>query len=231
MGVREHVESVYESQTQEFASYGPLMSLIEGSASAEDYDRFIANIFRTHQNSPRYLALLYALSSPDSEERVAHNLLEEMGLEEEDGESHPELLISLLEGAGLGPMRPHLEQLARDMFRESVMAPLLFKSWRQLGLAAMAEIFSFEHMLSRLSTRIADGLAKHRGLEEPALIWFRHHSEVDIQHAEEALDSIADYADYYGFSDQEANGLVDAVMKDNVFIKRYFAELDLEGDR
>ena len=202
--------------------------MLAGEAEREDYDRLIANIFRTHQNSPRYLALLYALSPPGSEERVAHNMLEEMGLEEEHGESHPELLLALLDGAAMSGIRGELEDLAQEMFRQSVMAPLLFKSWRQLGLAAMAEVFSFEHMLSRLSTPIADGLSRHRGLSEEALVWFRHHSEVDIQHAEEALDTIADYADYYGFSEAEAAGLIDAVMAENVFIKRYFAPLELE---
>ena len=228
MGVREHVEGVYDEQTRIFAAHPPLVAMLAGEAEREDYDRLIANIFRTHQNSPRYLALLYALSPPGSEERVAHNMLEEMGLEEEHGESHPELLLALLDGAAMSGIRGELEDLAQEMFRQSVMAPLLFKSWRQLGLAAMAEVFSFEHMLSRLSTPIADGLSRHRGLSEEALVWFRHHSEVDIQHAEEALDTIADYADYYGFSEAEAAGLIDAVMAENVFIKRYFAPLELE---
>ncbi|MEC9073024.1 MAG: iron-containing redox enzyme family protein [Myxococcota bacterium] len=229
MGIREHIERVYQAQVDGFSSDPQFLALASGEAAREDYDRFIGNVFRTHQNSPQYLAFLYALSPPESRERVEHNMLEELGLEEEHGDSHPELLIALLKGSGLSDQMSHLTALASEMMRQSLMIPLPFPTWRQVGLAVMVEVFSFEYCLARVSTPIANALASHRGLDEDTLIWFRHHSEVDIQHAEEALDTLVDYVQYYEFSEAEAAGLIDAVMADNVMLKRYFAPLELGG--
>ena len=91
------------------------------------------------------------------------------------------------------------------------------------GLSAMAEVFSFEHMLAHSSKAIAGALRTHRGLSDEALVWFSHHSEVDIQHAEEALLTIQEYVDYYEFDDDEARDVIDMAMRENVFIKRYFS--------
>jgi hypothetical protein len=45
---------------------------------------------------------------------------------------------------------------------------------------------------------------------------------VDIEHAKEALITIADYVSYYEFEEQEARDIVDMALQENVFIKRYF---------
>ena len=222
MTISKYVEAIYQRQTEEFLSCDAFGRLERGEASREDYDRFIGNIFRTHQNSPQFLSFIFSLAPPSAHERVSHNLLEELGIEEEDGTSHPELLTALIEGAGLGDQVAQLQHAAQEAMREIVCEPFLFGSLREVGLAAMAEVFSFEHMLAHTSTRIANMLARQRGLDEAALTWFRHHSEVDIEHAKEALLTIDDTVEYYEYDFEEARDVIDLTLRENVFIKRYF---------
>jgi pyrroloquinoline quinone (PQQ) biosynthesis protein C len=49
-----------------------------------------------------------------------------------------------------------------------------------------------------------------------------HHSEVDLRHAQEALDTIEDYARYHGLDDDDAEALADATLRENVYLRRYF---------
>lgn len=231
MKVSQYVEDIYQRQTQEFLGCDAFGRLERGDATLADYDRFIGNVFRTHQNSPQFLAFLFSVAPPTALDRVAHNLLEELGIEEEGGQSHPALLTALIEGAGLGAHAESLREAARETMRGVVCEPFLFGSFREVGLGAMAEVFSFEHMLAHSSTRIADMLATHRGLGEDALTWFRHHSEVDIGHAEEALLTIEETAEYYEFDFEEACDVIDLTMRENVFIKRYFDPETLAATR
>ena len=79
-------------------------------------------------------------------------------------------------------------------------------------------------MLSRVASRIAAALARHRGLGAEALEWFTHHSEVDIGHAEQGLDNLESYVRYHEFTPDEAFTIFDLTLRENVFIKRYFGE-------
>jgi len=219
-----YIEETWTRQSEEFVSSPAFRALEDGTAEPEDYDRFIANIFRTHQNSPQFFGFLLSVAAPTSRENVAHNLLEELGVEEEDGESHPDLLLALIDGAGLSGRIDELRDAAREGLKETVCAPFALGSLRQMGLSAMAEVFAYEHMLAHRSGRIAHFLAEHRGLSGEALIWFTHHSEVDIRHAEEALETLRDYLAYYSFSTEEAKAIIDGTLAENTFIKRYFAD-------
>ncbi len=222
MNIADYIEDIYRRQAEEFLACDAFQQLESGEAPREAYDQFIGNIFRTHQNSPQFLAFLFSVAPPSAQDRVAHNLLEEMGIEEEGGESHPQLLTQLIEGAGLAHQVSDLEEAARQAMREVICEPLLFGSLREVGFAAMAEVFSFEHMLAHTSTRIATMLRRHRGLDDDALVWFSHHSEVDIVHAQEALLTLAETAEYYDFDFDEARDVADLTLRENVFIKRYF---------
>ena len=223
MDVAAYVRDRWNEQALELTSYPHFVALESGRAEPADYDRFIANIFRTHQNSPQFFGFLLSVAAPSTREQVAHNLLEELGVEEEDGESHPSLLLALIEGAGLSAEIESLRADAAQGLKDTVCAPFVLSSLRQMGLSAMAEVFAYEHMLAHTSTRIANFLREHRGMSEAALVWFTHHSEVDIRHAEEALATLADYCDYYGFGEDEARAVVDGTLAENTFIKRYFA--------
>ena len=100
--------------------------------------------------------------------------------------------------------------------------PLLYASLREVGLSALVEIVGFEYMLSRAADRVATFLSAHRGIGLESLEWFTHHGEVDIAHAEQGLDTIADYTEYYQFEQLEAEDLIGAALRENLFIKRYF---------
>ncbi len=220
--MRAYVESLFKEHIEELTACAPFVALESGEANREAYNDFIAHVFQTHQNSPHFLGFIYSIVPPGSVENVCHNLLEELGLEEEDGQSHPELMMALIQGAGLGDRVDELQRDARARLDELVQEPFMFGSLREVGLGALVEVVSFEYMLSRVSSRIARFLNDHRGISSEDLVWFTHHSEVDIQHAEEGLDTIQEYVTYYQFSEDEARDIIDMSMRENVFIKRYF---------
>jgi len=196
--------------------------LESGEATQDDYDRFIANVVRAHERSPQVVAFLYALASPRSSDDLLHNLLEELGIEDESGESHPGMLTGLAASVGLSPVLPELERLAAEDLRTVASEPLLYGTLKEVGLAALCEVVAFEYMLSRLASRIERALETHRGLPSEALRWFHHHSEVDIAHAEQGVQHIVDYVRYYGFTDDEAQSIIDLTLGENVFTRRYF---------
>ena len=222
------MEAFLERQVAELVACPEWAALESGRAGAGDYDRFLANVIRTHLKSPQLVAFLYALAPPRSAGTLLHNMLEELGLDaDEGGTAHPALLTVLAHGAGLAPRLPELERLAANTLRQMVLDPLLYGTLRDVGLAALAEVTAFEFMLSRVSGRIARALAAHRQLSAETLGWFTHHSEVDIQHAAQGLDDLVEYIDYYDFPEDDAFTIVEMALRENVFIKRYFGELTL----
>jgi len=220
--MRQFVEDLYQSHIDELTECADFQSLEQGAVGRDAYETFVSNVFETHQNSPHFLGFLYALVPPESVHRIEHNLLEELGLEEDHGLSHPELLLALLEGMGLQERVPELKKRARERLDEIILDPFLYGSLREVGLSALVEVVSFEYMLSRVSSRIGRFLESQCGLTTAQLEWFFHHSEVDIQHAEEGLDTIEDYIAYYDFDEHEARDVIETAMRENVFIKRYF---------
>lgn len=225
--VRSRIEALYAKQVADFAGCREFQALEGGRATRDEYDRFIENVVRAHLRSPQLLAFLYSLAPPDAAQNLLHNMLEELGIEEEDGTAHPSLLRQLAVGAGLEARIPELERLADGDIRRIVTDPILYGTLREVGLAALTEIVSFEYMLSRVSSRIAKALTTHRGLSVATLLWFTHHSEVDIRHAEQGLDDLESYIRYYEFTDEDALTIVDMALRENVFIKRYFGEMAL----
>ncbi len=223
--MRTTIEAAFTAQVDELTSSPPFRRLESGEASAKEYDRFIANLIRTHARSPQLVAFLYALAPPDAREDVLHNLLEELGIEDESGEPHPEMLKDLAASAGLYGVLPELERLATEDLRAIASQPLLYATLKEVGLAALCEVVAFEYMLSRVASRIEAALETHRGLPPQALRWFHHHSEVDIAHAEQGLRHIDDYVRYYGLAEAEAQGIIELTLQENVFVRRYFAQV------
>ena len=220
--MRHYVETLYQRHVEEFTTSVDFVRLEEGRAQRADYDHFIGKIFETHQASPRFLGFLFSVVPPGSEERIKHNLLEELGLDQVGNQSHPALLELLIRGAGLENQLDELKHRTRQRLVEQITEPVLFSSLREVGFSALIQIVAFEYMLSRAANRIAGFLRAHRGIAEVQLTWFIHHSEVDIRHAEEGLDSIIDYVDYYDFDTDEARDITDTALRENLFIKRYF---------
>jgi pyrroloquinoline quinone (PQQ) biosynthesis protein C len=222
--LRSTIETTFARQVESLTASAEFQALEDGTAAPGQYDAFIENVTRAHLRSPQLLAFLYALAPPAAAGDLQHNLLEELGLDEDSGRPHPDLLGDLLRGAGLGCRLAALEAQADEDLRRIVVDPLLYGSLREVGLAALTEIVAFEYMLSRVSGRIARALAEHRGLPETALEWFTHHSEVDIRHAEQGLTDLEAYMRYYEFSADEALTIVEMTLRENVFARRYFRD-------
>ncbi len=227
MSIRDHVESEYAKQTEDLASHDAFRALETGKADTKAYNDFIANVCKTHLRSPQILAFLYSVAPPASAEDVKHNMLEELGLDEE-GLPHPKLLIKLAQHSGFNEREiKQLEVLAQEELRRMMSEQILYGTIKEIGLSALIETASFEWMLSRLASRMAKFLEKYRKISKEGLEWFSHHSEVDIRHAEEQLDSIVEYVKYYQFDESQFGSILELTFRENVFIKRYFGEIAL----
>ena len=228
MTLRERVESLYGGQVAELTASGAFRALESGTATAADYDRFLADVVRTHLKATEYVAFLCALAPPAASDSRLRNLLEEL--------HHPGLLRQLAAGAGLGDRLPELEALAADDLRRLAVEPVLYRTLGEVGLAAFCEVVAFEYMLARLAGRIAAFLATHRGLSPAALRWWTEHADVDVQHAAEGLEDLETYARYYDLANEEGLAIAELALRENVFLRRYFRDgtpaavrADLEG--
>jgi hypothetical protein len=218
------LEAEYRAQCEAFARSPAFQKLEEGSAGRQDYDAFIAGVCRTHLKSPQILAFLYSVAPPMVAGQIKHNMLEELGLDDA-GVSHPALLMRLVELAGFSPKtRRALEAEAQDNLRRMCTDPILYGTFKEVGLGVLIEVTCFEWMLSRLASRIARFLRTHRQLSDESLQWFSHHSEVDLRHADEGLDAVVEYLHYYEFDDFAATSILEITFRENPFLKRYFAE-------
>ena len=224
MNFNEQVERLYQKAIEEFTNTEEFQEIERGTASKRGYDRLISNVVRTHLRSPQLLAFLFSLAPPATQGDLMHNMLEELGIDEESGESHPALLREMIGDCGLGVALPQLEADASESLRRSIAEPLMYGSLREAGLAAWVEVEAFEYMLSRVASRIARALVAHRGFSNRAVKWFIHHSEVDIAHAQQGLKALESYIEYYGFDGEEAGTIAEIAMRENVFVKRYFGE-------
>ena len=223
MHARAELEAAIQAQIHEFTSCADFIALCDGSFTRESYDAFIARVVQTHLRSPKYLAFLFALVPPGrTADSLQHNLLEELGIEEEDGVSHPELLNGLLDEAGISASLPQLLEEADNDLKRYTSDPLLYGTLKEIGFSVLSETVAFEYMLSRCATRIASALHLHRGISEKGLVWFTHHSEVDIAHAEQGLDNAQYYADWYGMTERDTRAIIEMSFRENVFVKRYF---------
>ena len=225
--LRDLAELEFSKQAEALSCSEGFQALETGKADKKAYNDFIANVCKTHLRSPQILGFLYSVAPPTSAEDVKHNMLEELGLDEE-GLPHPKLLIKLAQHAGFNEKEiRQLEILAQEELRRMMSEQILYGTIKEIGLSALIETASFEWMLSRLASRMAKFLERHRGISKDGLEWFSHHSEVDIRHAEEQLDSIVEYVKYYRFEPSHVESILELTFRENVFIKRYFGEIAL----
>jgi len=216
MSLRARVEELLEIQVTELAASSAFRALETGAAPPAAYDRFVADVVRTHLKATEYVAFLCALAAPATSESRLRNLREEL--------HHPGLLRQLAVGAGLAARLPELEARAADDIRRLVVEPVLYRTLGEVGLAAFCEVVAFEYMLARLAGRIAACLATHHGLGPTALRWWTEHADVDVQHAAEGLEDLETYARYYGLADEDGLTIAELTLRDNVFLRRYFRE-------
>lgn len=227
MDIRSLIEAQYQAHVQDFAQSANFQRLESGQLSGAEVDQFIANLCQAHLKSPQILAFLYSVAPPAAAPAIQHNMLEELGLDEE-GICHPDLLLDLAAAAGFdAAQRDALIAGAQEQLRTLCTDPLMFGTIKELGLSVLLEVTCFEWMLSRLASRIGKALEVHRGLSTQSLAWFFHHSEVDIRHAEEGVTSVVDYLAYYGVEADELETILDITFRENIFIKRYFGAIAL----
>ncbi len=227
MNLSDLIESKYSAQTEDFVQSRAFYSLEKGIAARRDYDKFIANVCRTHLKSPQIVAFLYSAAPPEACKNLKHNMLEELGLDEE-GVSHPELLFRLAAASGFDQTAQiELERAAQEELRRIVSDPILFGTLKEVALSVLLETICFEWMLSRTAGRMAKFLGERRGLSRECLEWFHHHSEVDLRHAEEGLQAVVDFVEFYEFDLPDVEIILDVTFRENVFIKRYFSEISL----
>lgn len=212
-----HIDALVESP-----SY---VALTTGRLDSAGYEQFIVNVVRTHVNSPQLLAFLYAVAPPTAASNIKANMLEELGIADADGIAHPTLLSQLLEGAGLIDRLEECRSFADVAMRQQVCEPMFYATVMELGLAALVEVTGFEYLLARVADQIADALGTHHHLDASAVEWFTHHGAVDIGHAEAGLRNIDRYVEYYGIDLLDAEAIVAIALRENVFAKRYLADL------
>ena len=222
MSLRSDIEKLFIKHVFEFIRCANFHALESGQASREDYTRFIENVMRAHLKSPQLLAFLFALAPPNVSDDLAQNMLKEFSLKEDSDSAHPSLLKQLAVGAGLAHRLPELEALAADDIRQLIIDPPLPDSIKEVGLAVLCEITAYEFMLIGIAGRIAQVLTLHCGFGPTTLEWFTHHSEADIQHAEQGLDNLMSYIHYYKFNETDALTTIEMTLGENIFIKRYF---------
>lgn len=212
----------FESQIQDFQASEKFQRLEAGSWTRPEYLDFIGNVARAHMNSPRIMAFLFSVAPPKASHAVAMNMLEELGAEG-PGSGHPRYLETMLARSGLGKdVQARIRQDSSDLIHNLCCDPPLFATLRELGLSVLLEVSSFEWMLSQLSGRIGRALEAGTGLDRDALAWFFLHAEADIEHAQEALVTIAEYVEAYRFTPAELETFLDLTFRENVYLARYF---------
>ena len=130
---RAAVETAFSRQVDSLTACHDFRALEDGRATRGQYDAFIENVARAHLRSPQLLAFLYALAPPAAADDLRHNLLEELGLEDDSGRAHPDLLEDLLVGAGLGHRL--LQQLAVQLQTHGVDVAALGRAQQVAGPA------------------------------------------------------------------------------------------------
>lgn len=227
LAIRQLIEAQYAQQVKAFAQSSVFQQLEGGQVGRAEYDEFLFRLCQTHLKSPQILAFLYSVAPPAAAPQIKHNLMEELGLDEAEI-CHPDLLYQLAEAAGFDAAKQTaIAEAAQAEIYKLCTDPLLFGTIRELGLSVLLEVTCFEWMLSRLASRLGAALERYRALSAESLTWFRHHSEVDIRHAEEGLDSVEQYIAYYEFETDELETILDITFRENVFIKHYFGEFVL----
>ena len=192
MVLRSQIESLLSRQVSELTDCEEFRALETGQASRDEYERFLANVVKTHLRSPQVLAFLYALAPPRPRTTSPTTCSRSSASRRNPGSPTLGSLRNLATGSGLANRLAPLEVAAQETLRQAISEPILYGTLKEVGLASLVEVVAFEFMLSRLASRISRALAHEMGLSADTLEWFTHHSEVDIAHAEQGLDAIRD---------------------------------------
>jgi L-Ala-D/L-Glu epimerase len=218
----EQISDLFDRATSEFTASPRYLALVAGQAEAGEVREFICDVFRTHYLSSHIVALCFASLPSEAAALLKENLLEELGRSEKE-KPHSALLVELARGTGFS--EKEIESLMDDARKKVALfcaTRVPAATLRELCLSVLLETMSFEFMLSRCSSRIADALSRHYAISKPALRWFELHSEVDIRHAEEGLAVIQDYVGFHQISEDLFRRIARLTLGDHVFGRHYF---------
>ena len=212
----------FKQATEEFEQAAEYRELIGGGAGAAAAREFLRNIFRTHYLSAHIVALCFASLPSTAAELLKENLLEEMGRSEHEP-PHSQLLLEMARAVGFD--QDAINQLIADARNRVALvcaARVPVATLRELCLSVLLETMSFEFMLSRCSSDLANALSDKYAIPRAALRWFELHSEVDIRHAEEAITVIQDYTQFHQISDALFEQIARFTLGDKLFWRHYF---------
>lgn len=220
--IRLRFENWYKTLLNQYNNHPVVKDFMSPKGTKQEGLELVRNICKSHLRSPQILGFLYAVTPPDSADHIRDNLLEELGLHDEML-SHPDLLRRLREAAGFTQAGWRaVEEESAQVLKNKISEPIMFGTMTELGLSVMIEVFGFEWFLSRESSNIGKRLSKILNLNDYDLEWFFHHSEVDIEHAEQGLDTLVGYVNYFSVDDETLINIVEITLRDNIFLKRYF---------
>jgi L-Ala-D/L-Glu epimerase len=218
------IEIFFARATEEFKNSDEYHELLSGSGSAESAREFLRNVFRTHYLSSHIVALCFAALPSRAAALLQENLMEEMGRSETE-QPHSALLLEMARGVGFS--QAEVDALLADARQRVAIfcaTRVPVATLRELCLAVLLETMSFEFMLSRCSSTIADALMTRYGIPKEALRWFELHSEVDIRHAEEAVTVIRSYLEFHQISDSLFEQIARSTLGDRLFVRHYFPQ-------
>lgn len=220
--IRLRFENWYKTLLGQYNDNAAVKGFMGRSGTKQEALALVRNVCKSHLCSPQILSFLYAVTPPNSADHIRDNLLEELGLYDETL-SHPDLLRRLGEAAGFSQSEwMAVEGESEQVLKNKISEPIMFGTMTELGLSVMIEVFGFEWFLSRESGNIGKRLSQLLNLNGHDLEWFFHHSEVDVEHAEQGLDTLVDYVNYFSVDEDTLINIVEITMRDNIFLKRYF---------
>ena len=222
MVAAQSIVKYFEQATDEFKQAAEYRELVGGGAGIAAAYEFLRNVFRTHYLSAHIVALCFASLPSTAAAMLKENLLEEMG-RSEDEPPHSQLLLDMARAVGFN--QDEINQLINDARRRVALVcatRVPVATLRELCLSVLLETMSFEFMLSRCSSELANALQHKYAIPRAALRWFELHSEVDIRHAEEAITVIQDYTQFHQISDALFAQIAGVTLGDKLFCHHYF---------
>jgi len=222
MVAAQRIVQYFEHATDEFKHAAEYRDLVGGAAGMPAAQEFLRNIFRTHYLSAHIVALCFASLPSTAAEMLKENLLEEMGRSEHEP-PHSQLLLKMARGVGFD--QDAIDQLIADARQRVALVcatRVPVATLRELCLSVLLETMSFEFMLSRCSSELANALSNNYAIPRAALRWFELHSEVDIRHAQEAITVIQDYTEFHRISDALFEEIAGFTLRDKLFCRHYF---------
>ena len=211
-----------EQATDDFKQSREYRDLVDGAAGRAPAYEFLRNIFRTHYLSAHIVALCFAALPSACAKILQENLLEEMGRSEHEP-PHSQLLLEMARAIGFTD--DEIDRLIADARRRVALVcatRVPVATLRELCLSVLLETMSFEFMLSRCSSELANALSDKYAVPRAALRWFELHSEVDIRHAEEAITVIHDYSEFHRITDSLFDQIAGVTLGDQLFCRHYF---------